>query len=65
MPSSLVQKTILHSSDIFLIPNKSLSFMIAIFPATHPCNSDIINSESIKYPVFHDKDTLIKLSFSQ
>jgi len=57
-----VPKTIFYSSDVFLNYWGSLSSIIAIFPSAYSYNSDAINPELLKYLVFHDRDTSIKLS---
>jgi len=46
-----------------LIPNKSLSPIIATLPVIYLYSSDVINFKPFKHSVFYSRDILIKLSF--
>ena len=58
-------KTILCSGNVFLDSDKSLFFMMATFLVTYSYDSNIIISEPLKYSVFHNRDTSIKISHLQ
>ena len=57
-PSSMV--VMLHS-----IPNKSSSFMIALFPTICPCGRNVIKSNSHDYSVLYSRDTPFQLNLPQ
>ena len=62
MLSLFILKTIFYSGDIFFNSGKSLSFIMAILSATYFYSGNIIIPEPLKYLVFYDRDTFIKLS---
>ena len=44
------------------IPDKSLSFIMAILPQHILCSSVVFNSKPSEYSFYHNRNTLIKLS---
>ena len=49
---------------LYPIPDESLSSMMVIFPVTYFYSGNTIKFNFLKYSVFYDSDTLIKLGLS-